>query len=1151
MFNAHSWSVNLLIFATTATLYSFCGVSTVYATSTPTFVQEQDSRIASGTTLSVALSRPNSAGNLLVVYVIWSNTSSVTLHDTKGNTYTGAVTQTQWSSNHYSAEVFCAKNIAAGSNTVTATFVAPLTFGIMYVHEYSGMDTVSPLDAGASSIGTSPTMTGGPVVTTTAGDLLFGAAASMNTVTAAGSGYVSRSTHYGNMTEDKLATIAGSYSVTGTQNGAAWVFQSVAFKAAGTASPQDTTPPSIPTGLSATTLSPSQINLSWNPSTDNVGVTGYRIFRNSSQIATTTTTSYADSGLASNSTYSYTVAAYDAAGNTSAQSQPATATTTAATATASFVQVNAATPQSNQSAVTVNYTNAQTAGNLNVIAVGWNDTISSVTSVTDTSGNLYQAAAPVVRGSALSQVIYYANNIKGAAAGANSVTVQFNQAAVAADVRILEYNGLDPTSPFDVIGSGTGSGGTASSGVVSVASTNELLLGAGMTTGAFTGPGTGFAKRIITSPDADIAEDENVTEIAGYSATAPVTGAWIMQVAAFRTTPAAPDTTPPSIPVGLIASPVSASQINITWSASTDNVGVAGYKVFRNSIQIAATATTSYSDGGLTANTTYSYAVAAFDPSGNLSGLSATVTAKTLAPDTQPPTIPSNLAAAAVSSSQINLSWTASTDNVGVTGYKVYRNSAQIASTSTTSYSDTGLSATTTYNYSVAAFDAAGNVSSLSQVATATTTAGSYTAAYPLNLSANKRYLIDQNNVPFLMIGDAPQSLIGDLSEANASAYFADRKAAGINAVWINLLCNAYTYCNSNGTTFDGLAPFTVTGDISTPNDAYFKRVDDMINVAAQNGIVVFLDPIETGGWLPVLRNNGLTKAFNYGVYVGNRYKAMTNIVWLSGNDFQTWRTTSDNNLARQVMAGIASVDPGHLQSIELDYDASYSNEDSALGTYLGLNGAYTYYETYDEVLQAYNSAPTLPVIMLEANYEFENNTGFFSGPTGALILREQEYWTMLSGGFGQFYGNHYTVTSTWPSDGNLDTPGVTELAFFRNLFSAYSWWSLVPDQSHAFVTGGYGTYNGSDGNIPNATYCTTAFSADGSLAMTYCPTNTTLTVNMAAMAGAATAQWYDPSNGSYLPISGSPFANSGTHQFTTPGKNHAGDGDWVLVLKH
>jgi hypothetical protein len=480
-------------------------------------------------------------------------------------------------------------------------------------------------------------------------------------------------------------------------------------------------------------------------------------------------------------------------------------------------------------------------------------------------------------------------------------------------------------------------------------------------------------------------------------------------------------------------------------------------------------------------------------------------------------------------------------------------NTAVTWSASAGSISNTGLftapNATGFTNITVTATSVADPTSS----ASASVTVHGPFANYPLKASANHRYYVDQNNVPFLLVGDSPQALITNLSEAQASAYFTDRAVNGFNGLWINLLCDTYTAGNANGTTFDGIAPFTSGNnpsnyDLATPNVAYFARADDMLNMAAQNGMVVFLDPIETGGWTTTLENNGTTKAFNYGVFLGTRYKNFPNIIWMSGNDFQSWNSSStDNNLVKQVMAGIASVDSNHLQTIELNYNASYSSQDATVAQYLGTNAAYTYYETYDEVLQAYNSSPTSPVFMVESNYEFENNTGQATGTV--LDERLQEYWTMTSGATGQIYGNHYTWTCTFVTQGNLDTTGVVQLQYGTALFASVPWWQLVTDQTHAVVTAGFGTYNGSNAAIGNANYATTAWIPDGSLAITYCPKQTTLTVNMAKLSGAATARWYDPTNGTYSAVSGSPFANSGSHQFATPGSNSSGDKDWVLVL--
>jgi chitodextrinase len=206
-----------------------------------------------------------------------------------------------------------------------------------------------------------------------------------------------------------------------------------------------------------------------------------------------------------------------------------------------------------------------------------------------------------------------------------------------------------------------------------------------------------------------------------------------------------PDTVPPTGPGNLVATPMSTSQINLSWNPSTDNVGVTGYRLERctgNSCnaftQIATPATTGYSDPGLASGTSYSYRVRATDPAGNFSGYSLVATTSTNSTgDTQKPSVPGNLVPSAISGTQINLTWAASTDNVGVTGYNIERCTgascagfAPVTTVTTTSYSNTGLSPATTYVYRVSARDAAGNVSDPSSPASATTIAGTETTSY-------------------------------------------------------------------------------------------------------------------------------------------------------------------------------------------------------------------------------------------------------------------------------------------------------------------------------------------------------------------------------------------------------------------------------------
>jgi fibronectin type 3 domain-containing protein len=322
---------------------------------------------------------------------------------------------------------------------------------------------------------------------------------------------------------------------------------------------------------------------------------------------------------------------------------PRTATVAAQTAPSiNYIQGNYATPQTPQTAVNVAFAAAQAAGDLNVVVVGWKDSTAVVNTVTDKSGNTYtRAVGPTVLSGSLSQSIYYAKNIAPAAAGTNIVAVAFSVAATSPDIRILEYSGADLNNPVDVTAPHRGTRASSSSGFATTTNPTDLILGANVVATYTNGPGKGYTSRIITSPDGDIAEDRMVTATGSYSATAPLgsAGPWIMQMVAFRV--AAGDTTPPTAPTNLIATTASASQINLSWSGSSDNVGVTAYLVERCQgagctafSQIAALATTTYVDTGLAAGN-YSYRVRATDAVGNLSSYS-NVASATIAPAAPP-----------------------------------------------------------------------------------------------------------------------------------------------------------------------------------------------------------------------------------------------------------------------------------------------------------------------------------------------------------------------------------------------------------------------------------------------------------------------------------------------------------------------------------
>jgi chitodextrinase len=189
------------------------------------------------------------------------------------------------------------------------------------------------------------------------------------------------------------------------------------------------------------------------------------------------------------------------------------------------------------------------------------------------------------------------------------------------------------------------------------------------------------------------------------------------------------DTEAPSVPTGLKAGTVTGSSVALSWTASTDNVGVTGYDVYRGTTKVGTATGTTFTDTGLAASTTYSYTVRAKDAAGNVSAASTalSVTTTTITPtDTIPPSVPTGLAAGTVTETSVALTWNASTDTggSGLAGYDIYRGATKVGSSTTASYTDTGLTAGTAYSYTVRAKDNAANISNPSSALSVTTKTG-------------------------------------------------------------------------------------------------------------------------------------------------------------------------------------------------------------------------------------------------------------------------------------------------------------------------------------------------------------------------------------------------------------------------------------------
>jgi hypothetical protein len=132
--------------------------------------------------------------------------------------------------------------------------------------------------------------------------------------------------------------------------------------------------------------------------------------------------------------------------------------------------------------------------------------------------------------------------------------------------------------------------------------------------------------------------------------------------------------------------------------------------------------------------------------------------------------------------------------------------------------------------------------------------------------------------------------------------------------------------------------------DLTKPNEAYFVRLDHIVQLATNHHLAVFLDPMETIGWLPTLRNNGMKAAYAYGQFLGYRYRGFKNVLWLNGNDFNMWTMQSDDALVQAVSKGIRSVASNQLQTVELHVRTSSSFDDPRWIPLIELNSTYTYH---------------------------------------------------------------------------------------------------------------------------------------------------------------------------------------------------------------
>ncbi|WP_158600201.1 glycoside hydrolase family 9 protein [Fibrisoma montanum] len=448
-----------------------------------------------------------------------------------------------------------------------------------------------------------------------------------------------------------------------------------------TSDPTDTEPPTAPTNLVASDLSPYSVKLAWTGSVDNRAVTAYEIYQNGTKIAETPQTFISIETLAPGNSYVFTVKAIDFSAN---RSNPSNAVT-----------VNTPAPSANDYVI---YGDAlkNTFSNWS-----WN----SMQDFANTS--------PVKLGEKSLKV-----NVTvawGALSLRNSEVL--NTASYPGGVQFWFY-GTD--KPVRVTMSQVDTGPTADFYRISAE------------------PNTWTLVRIPWSEWGNPAQFQRISFADGSGGTQSFIIDDVRLVAGDVT----PDTQAPTAPSSLTTSNVTATSLRLNWGASTDNVGVTAYEVLQGGTVINGNVTTtSFDVTGLTCNTSYNFTVRAKDAAGNVSPNSSTIyVMSATCTDTQAPTVPTNLAGSNVSATGMTLTWTAATDDQGVSGYEVYQNGTLLTGTvAGTSLNVTDLTCNTAYTFTVLAKDGSGNKSAQSSPLSVTTSACADGEAptVPTNLAAN------------------------------------------------------------------------------------------------------------------------------------------------------------------------------------------------------------------------------------------------------------------------------------------------------------------------------------------------------------------------------------------------------------------------------
>lgn len=543
--------------------------------------------------------------------------------------------------------------------------------------------------------------------------------------------------------------------------------------------PRVVTKPTAPSNLASSVKTDKTVTLTWNASTDSSGIAGYDVYRNNAKAGSSTTTTYKDTGLTAETTYTYKVIARSHSGGTSDPSNEISVKTLPS-------------GQGNDNTATIYYKKGYVTPYIHYRAEGGNWTAAPGVKMADSEIPGY-AVYTIDLGTSATRAEAAFNNGSGQWDNNNQKNYFFNKGdntydsgKVTADKPGTPNQGNKVTVYYkegwtNVNIHYRAEGGTWTSAPGVKMENDSLNPGYKKIT-----VDIGTASRL----EACFNNGSNIWDSNGQKNYFFNTGDNIYipgnnnapgQVK-FGEKPAGSDTNAPSIPANLAGNLSSGTPktVTLTWSASTDNVGVADYQITRKAGTGTETFTvnaTTFIDSTVKEGTIYKYQVRARDAASNFSANSNEVTIEVPgAGDIIPPSVPTNVKGTATAAS-VALQWTASTDNTAVAGYEIYRDAVKVGTSTTPAFTDTGLAEETSYTYTIKAYDAAKNFSAASAEHTVVTLKGTIVIPggdkpYSTNPSFGKRVstpiTIDGTNsgewtddmlIAIDMAGDDPRTL--------------------------------------------------------------------------------------------------------------------------------------------------------------------------------------------------------------------------------------------------------------------------------------------------------------------------------------------------------------------------------------------------------